>query len=45
MEKLKEHIAMNLIDTEKNENGSFDGMIIIWSKLNMSETKKKKEKY
>ena len=28
--------------TEKNKNGGFDGMIIIWSKLNMSETRKEK---
>jgi len=29
-------------NTEKNENGGFDGMIIMWSKINMSETRKEK---
>ena len=40
--EIKGTYCYEFSDTEKNENGGFDGMIIIWSKLNMSETRKEK---
>ena len=40
--EIKGTYCYEFSDTEKNENGGFDGMIVIWSKINMSETRKEK---